>query len=72
MNSEQECIHENFKTFFDVGYDIDETGEERQHIDICQCRMFRMWSIFYYFSDKPEEKHIQSWTRDDQFLAMVM
>jgi hypothetical protein len=30
------CEHKNTKIEHNVGWDIDETGEERQHLETCQ------------------------------------
>ena len=35
------CGSDNISTKYDVGYDIDPEGEERQHIDYCECGAWR-------------------------------
>ncbi len=35
------CGSHNITTHRDVGWDIDESGEERQHIDRCECGAWR-------------------------------
>lgn len=34
--TDEKCDHKDFHTIHDVGWDIDEEGEERQHLDACR------------------------------------
>lgn len=54
------CGSGNITTQYDVGSDIDPSGEERQHIDRCECGAWRFhidrWQDFITF-----KKHFGKW-----------
>lgn len=71
MTITQPCTHENYKTYNNIGYDIDESGEEFQHLDLCECGMFRQWSISLNFVDNSVGKWIGEWEVDNFFLKSL-
>lgn len=72
MNNQ--CLHEKFKTMFDIGFDINADGEERQNLDICEsCGAKRFWVKFISF-DKGPEIHYNQWeenTKDNFWNAPI-
>ena len=56
------CGSENIYTQKNVGWDIDETGEERQHIDRCQdCGAWRLHIDVYAFNPDDSGKFFGEW-----------
>lgn len=48
-----ECTHEDYYTLPNVGFDIDEWGEEDQHLDVCKsCGATRMRVVRTDFDGK--------------------
>lgn len=48
------CKCTDIRTVHDVGADIDEEGEERQHEDVCKgCGATRLWADRFSFEDGP-------------------
>ena len=44
------CEHLKFITHFDIGFDVSEDGDERQHLDICEtCKAKRFWCDYTSF-----------------------
>jgi len=43
------CGSSEMSTEMDVGYDVDESGEEEQHEDTCKCGAKRMWCKVFPF-----------------------
>lgn len=42
---EDKCNHEEIDIEYDVGFNIDESGEERQHIEVCKtCKSWRFYT----------------------------
>ena len=60
-----DCEHKDYVTKPDVGWDIDEDGEERQHLDVCkQCGAKRLRCV--------HTKHglsLGNWLPDSEFPA---
>ena len=55
------CNSDKIHTQYDVGFDIDTTGEERQHIDTCtKCGAWRL-HIDRIENFKPPIKNFEEW-----------
>lgn len=63
------CGSTNIEIRHDIGFDITETGEERQHLDICRdCGLSRFWSEFISIDGRIECFH-DEWEDNDDFLS---
>ena len=60
------CQHGKFETHLHVGWDIDEAGEECQHLDICQnCRAKRFRIDRTNFNGIGSGIHLGNWWVED-------
>ena len=49
------CGSYNVHNKFDVGWDIDPSGEERQHITTCKdCKAYRFFADRIFYTDVPD------------------
>ena len=54
------CTLNNLTTITDVGWDIDEDGEEKQHIDRCDCGAWR-FNIERWNNDGTYKRYFGKW-----------
>lgn len=60
------CKAPKVETEHDVGWDIDDKGEERQHIERCTtCGAWRLSTTYYPFNGKPDNFHGTWHRRED-------
>ena len=59
------CGSDKVATEYDIGFDIDPSGEERQHMDRCECGAWRFHIDRIHGFTTPK-KHIGKWhSKDD-------
>lgn len=68
------CDHKKVNRIPDVGFDIDEDGEEKQHIEECElCGARRL--VYEYLPFTPEKKphnHYGKWETDGFLFSLYL
>jgi len=65
------CKSTNINTIMNVGFDIDPSGEENQHLDCCkECGAERFWAdrIEYREHDIVAYRWVGKWIKDKDFF----